>query len=155
MAKVLGVLLISLFVLMTSISFASAWVYEEVEVNQPSTRQQETWTYREDNYGHNQGFIITHTWKEPQYNYYVRTDSSNDGVRGYVNWIGNNDYNNNNYNNDRGASYYDYRILQEAMETYNQRHYSGSYYGSNYRYSRPSYYGYNGYVNRQGICWGC
>jgi len=151
MAKAFGVLLISFILLMTSISFASAWVFEEVEVNQPRTITQEKWTYWENNYGKNQGFTLTHTTNQPQYNYYSRTDSIDDGTRRYVNWGGNYQYNKYDYNN-RWTSWYNTKILELAMQTYANRHYGayGFRYGRAYsfHYNRPSYFGYTGYVSR-------
>ena len=74
---------------------------------------------------------------------------SNDRVG--VDWRG---LGGNNYNG--GYSNSDSRALELAIQTYNQRHYSGTY-GFRYGSSRPSYYGYGGYVNRgyNTVCWGC
>ena len=140
-----GFLLASILVIVMS-SFASAWFFEEAEINQPYATTQDKWTYTEDNHGHNQGFTLTHTSDQPQYNYYVRTDTSDTSNRGYVNWgsfFGNNNYNGYNSYSNYGNNY-DTQVLKLAMTTYENRHDNDIYYNG---YNRPSYFGYGGYAS--------
>jgi hypothetical protein len=129
--EAVSVLFLAVCLIFLAFNVSAGSRFEE-RINKPYIRNFDIWEYKEDLYGHNQGFVLKHIWRSPTYKYeYIDREYDFDTYNG-VKWRR---YYNRGYHNQRhypDKLSYAFKIYRSRGQGHYSRYRTYSYYGHGY-----------------------